>query len=153
MITLENEPLSDQAFLERLKDQPYVLQHTRRKGSYKLYLDGKTRVVEGLIRVVRKQLRVEEKPHPSYYWLHPALADRWERLPFEEYWSLKPGAKVYVLEDPLTLREGVFHYASPLEVSVISICEGRPTMGYYHLPESPEHESWRIWVRFHKPKV
>jgi hypothetical protein len=63
MSTLNNEPLSDQAFLERLKDQPYVLQHTGRKSSYKLYLDGKTRVVEGLIRVVRKQLRVEEKPH------------------------------------------------------------------------------------------
>jgi hypothetical protein len=108
MITLDDQPLSDQAFLELLNDKPYVLQHTGRKGSYKLYLDGKTRAVEGLIRVVRKQLRVEEKPHPSYYWLHPALADRWERLPFEEYWSLKPGAKVYVLEDPLTLREGVF---------------------------------------------
>ena len=62
MITLDHEPISDQAFLERLKDQPYVLQHTGRKGSYKLYLDGKTRAVEGLIRVVRKQLRVEEKP-------------------------------------------------------------------------------------------
>jgi hypothetical protein len=152
MITLNNEPLSDQAFLGRLKDQPYVLQHTGRKGSYKLYLDGKTRVVEGLIRVVRKQLRVEEKPHPSYYRLHPALADRWERL-FWGILELKTRAKVYVLEDPLTLREGVFHYASPLEASIISICEGRPTMGYYHLPESPEHESWRIWVRFHKPKV
>lgn len=109
--------------------------------------------MNGLERTTRKRLKIEEKPHPSYYKLHPFLADRWERLSFNEYWSLKAGETVYILEDPMTIYEGVFRFASPLAASVVSICEGRPTMGHFHLPDHPDRELWKVWVRFHKKKV
>ena len=57
-----------------------------------------------------------------------------------------------VLEDPLTIYEGVFRFASPLAASVVSICEGRPTMGHFHSPDHPDRELWKVWVRFHKKK-
>jgi hypothetical protein len=81
------------------------------------------------------------------------LADRWERLTFDEYWALKPVETVYVLFDALTIKEGIFHFASRLAASVVSICEGRPTVGHFHLTEEPERETWKIWVRFHSKKL
>jgi len=108
--------------------------------------------VKGLERTTRKRLKIEEKRHPSYYRLHRFLTDQWERLSFDEYWSLKAGETVYVLEDPLTIYEGVFRFASPLAASVVSICEGRPTMGHFHLSDHPDRELWMVWVRFHKKK-
>jgi hypothetical protein len=108
-----------------------VLQHTGIKNHHKLYLDGQLHQVNGLERTTRKRLKIEEKPHPSYYKLHPFLADRWERLSFDEYWSLKAGETVYVLEDPITIYEGVFRFASPLAACVVSICEDRPTIGHF----------------------
>jgi hypothetical protein len=149
---IDNEFMSDEAFVEWLAQKKYVLQHTGVKNHHKLYLDGQVHLVNGLERTTRKRLRIEKKPHPSYYKLHPFLADRWERLSFNEYWSLKAGETVYVLEDPLTIYEGVFRFASPLAASVVSICEGRPTMGHFHLPEHPDRELWKVWVRFHKKK-
>jgi hypothetical protein len=102
--------------------------------------------------VTRKKLKIEEKAHHFSCCLHPFLADRWERLSFEEYWALKLGEKVYVLLDPLIIREAVFHPASPLAASVMSICEGRPTMGHFHYPDNREQEGWLIWIRFHNQK-
>jgi hypothetical protein len=150
---LDNEFMPDETFAEWLTGKKYVLQHTGIKNQHKLYLDGQLYLVNGLERVTRKKLKIEEKADRSYYRLHPFLADRWERLTFNEYWALKPGEKVYVLLDPLTVREAVFHHASPLAASVVSICEGRATMGYFHYPDNPEYVGWLVWVRFHKPRI
>jgi hypothetical protein len=149
---IDNEFMSDDAFVEWLAQEKYVLQHTGIKNQHKLYLDGQLYLVNGLERTTRKRLKIEEKPHPSYYKLHPFLADRWERLTFTEYSTLKPGETVYVLYDPLTIKKGVFRMVGPLGSSLNTFFEGRPSMGYYYLPEEPEHELWKMWPRFHRPK-
>jgi hypothetical protein len=68
---IDNEFMSDEAFLEWLAQKKYVLQHTGIKNQHKLYLDGQLHLVNGLERTTRKRLKIEEKPHPSYYKLHP----------------------------------------------------------------------------------
>jgi hypothetical protein len=125
------------------------------KNQHKLYLDGQLHLVNGLERTTRKRLKIEEKPHLSCYKLHPFLADRWERLSFDEYWPLKAGETVYVLEDPMTIYEGVFRFFVSFggECSVdLRRSPGRPTMGHFHLPDHPDRELWMVWVRFHKKK-
>jgi len=127
----------------------------RIKNQHKLYLDGQLHLVNGLERTTRKRLKIEEKPHLSCYKLHPFLADRWERLSFDEYWPLKAGETVYVLEDPMTIYEGVFRFFVSFggECSVdLRWSPGRPTMGHFHLPDHPDRELWMVWVRFHKKK-
>jgi hypothetical protein len=67
---IDNEFMSDDAFVEWLAQKKYVLQHTGIKNQQKLYLDGEVHLVNGLQRTTRKRLKIEEKPHSSYYKLH-----------------------------------------------------------------------------------
>lgn len=149
---LDHELRPDDAFVEWVNAKSYVLQHTGIKNQHKLYLDGRLYLASALERVTRKKLKITEKAHASYYRLHPFLADRWERLTFAEYSALKAGDKVYVLYDPLTIKEGVFKMVGPIGFSLNNFFEGRPSMGYFCLPEEPDRQLWRMWPRFHKPK-
>jgi hypothetical protein len=79
--------------------------------------------------VARKKLEIIAALHPSWYRLHPLLEDLWERLTFEEYWTLKPCEPVYLLYDPITMKKGTFSNVGPLGFSLNTFFEGRRSMG------------------------